>query len=221
MRNINAMGLALLAMLATSAVAATAASADDKLTAESYPVTLTGGVDPGSNVQWVLGMNVNCSQVQDHGSLSSTATTFSVSAVFSGCLGAGLQTTIHMNGCTFLYHLVAGDTTHGTVDIVCPAGQEITFTINPAEHGLTNKCTIHVKPQTGLGEVTFTNVGVGATRELTFHLNLKKIHYVKTEGTGLGRCTSGTGTDGTLTTTTVLTGENASGTHIALYMSKV
>jgi energy-converting hydrogenase Eha subunit B len=228
MRNIKILGLAFVAMLAVSAVAATAASAGE-LTAESYPATLTGAKDPGAapDVLFTTAGNISCSNPKYTATIIAGTTTVTVTPYYGEtvekqCTAIGLPATVHMNGCDYLLHLGTGASTVATVDLICPEGKEVTITANPAEHaGLTEKCTIHIKEQKGLESVNVTSLGAGSTRELTLDINISGIHYTHTAGTGLGKCTGGTGTDGKITATATVTGDTAGGAHNGLFVSSV
>lgn len=213
MRNLKILGLALVAMLAVTATAASVASAA-KLTAESYPATVTGASEAGNEIVVTAGA-VSCPKSTYHGVISEPASTLSVTPVFAGCTALGFPGVTDMNGCTLLLHSV-GLALGASLDLVCPAGQEMTVTAISAG---TTKCTVHVKPQTGLESITVTPIGSGATRELTLDINLAKIQYTHTAGTGIGACTSGSGSTGTLTAKTLITGENAGGTHVGIFPS--
>jgi hypothetical protein len=209
MRNLRILGLAFVAMLAMSAVMAAGASGNE-LTAEEYPATLTGVKDPTEAAPDKLVLtagNISCTTPKYDATLNKAETTVSVTPSYTGCTSFGFPATVHINGCTYLLHLGAAGSTAATVDIVCPAGQEITITANPAEHGLTPKCTVHIKPQTLGGSVTIKNIGAGTTRELTLEINLTNIHYTHTEGTGLGKCSAGTGATGSISAKAQVTGE--------------
>lgn len=233
MRNLKILGLAFVAVLAMSAVAASAASADDKLTAEGYPATLTGEKDGEfKDVFTTTAGSVSCSNPKYHAELNAAATTVAATASYGEtvekqCTALGFPATIHMNGCSYLFHTTAGTTTELSADLVCPAGQEITVTANPSEHGLTPKCTIHVPAQTGLETITATNVGAGATRDITLDINITGIKYSHTgeslgKGSGLGACTTGTGTNGTLTAkATIKADVGKTGVQQGLFMSAV
>jgi hypothetical protein len=206
----------LLAVLALGAVAAPVATAADTFTAEQYPVTLTGTPDESAaGIITSTAGTMACTGVLYQGVVEKASSTVSATPSFSGCTFFGFSGTVDMNGCSYLFHL-SSEGTKGTADIVCPEGKEITGTGLSAG---TAKCTMHVKPQTGLSEVIFKNIGAGATRELTAEVNLKNIHYTHTQGTGLGTCSSGTGTNGTLSSKLKFTGETGGGAHIGLFLS--
>jgi hypothetical protein len=213
MKNLKILGLAFVAMLAIGATAVPAASAV-KMTAEGYPTTLTGASDPGiGNVVAVTAGNVSCPNSTYLGVLAAASTTVSVAPNFTGCTAFGFPGTMDVNECTLLLHGVEASF-NSTVDFVCPAGKEMTLTVTSAG---TSKCMLHIPSQAGLGTVTVTPVGAGATREITLDVNVTGIKYTHTAGSGLGACASGSGTNGTLTAKTLLTGENGGGTHVGIF----
>ena len=218
MRYAKALGLAFVAMLALSAVAATAASADD-FTAEKYPATLTGTNDPGFQDEFSSTVGTfRCTETKYTATIAGPTTSLTASPSFSGCAAFGFPVVIDMNGCTLKFNVGAGTT--GDVDLVCPAGAEVTMTANSAG---TTKCTEHIKAQSDVaGTVTYSNIGVGATREITVSSALSGIDYAHTAGTGIGKCTAGSGVNGTLNAKVILTGENDGPVfteHIGVFMS--
>jgi hypothetical protein len=224
MRNLKVLGLALVAVFAMSAVAASMASADD-LTSESSPVILSGKQE-GSDVLTITAGNIACKEIKYSGTTITPTTTVTVtpsypektSAGEQNCTALGFPSIIHTNGCTYLFHINGAGSTTGTVDIVCPAGKEITVTTNaPA----TIKCTLHFPAQTGLGPVTYINTGAGTTRELRIETKITNLKYSHTAGTGLGTCTTGTGTTGGYVGKMLFTGLNDSGGsgHVGIFLS--
>jgi hypothetical protein len=172
--NLKAFGLAMAAVFAMSAVAASAASAQQgKLTSDG-PVTLVAeetGI--AANAVTAFGLRAECPgsigtghkyNVTPHTFIPSGETTFTLTPhlksanhncrVFPG----NYPTTADFNGCDYVTHIgqtVGGisGTYSGTNDIVCPAGQEITWTIFTNTTDETNNkpfCIMHIKPQTGL-----------------------------------------------------------------------
>jgi len=174
-RNLKALGLAMVAVFALSAVAASTASAQQGTITSDGPFTLTGtetGV-AGSNALTAFGLKVECPgstytghkyNITPHERIPSGATTFTLTPHYNdephGCLvtPGNFRLTVDKNGCDFVGHL--GETTGGvagtygtTVDIVCPAGQEITLTLATNTTDLTNNklmCIQHIPPQVGL-----------------------------------------------------------------------
>ena len=219
MRNLKAFGLALIAMLAMGAVAASAATADE-FTAEKYPVVLTGNQDGQTDIFTTTSGTVSCKTVSYTGTVSGPTTTVTVTPKYTECTGLGFPAEVHMNGCDYLIHIEGGSSTTSKVDIVCPPEKEITVTAVAAG---TTKCTIHVPPQNGLTHMNWTNVqkeGTGpSTREVTGHIEITNLTYKHTEGTGLGKCTTGHGI-GSYKGKATVTGENHAGTeHIGIFFS--
>ena len=212
MRNLKALGLALFAVLALSATAGAVAQADQFKSETAGAAQLSGELELSSvsNFKTTAG-TAQCFFGTFTGTMgSSPSTALTLTPSFSGCTCVGIGCLAEINGCKFILKL--GAATTGSMDISCSAGKEITFS--------NNKCIIHVPPQTGLGTVTFSNTGFGATRELTVSLNLEKIKYKHTKnGTGVGVCTSGEGTTGTWTGSLMLTGLKDPGIeHVGLFV---
>jgi len=219
MRKARIFGLALLALVAVSAVGATAASADE-FTATSYPAVVTGVNEPGfPDESTTTSGAVKCTTTTYTGTIKEKSTTLTITPSFSGCTAFGFVATVEMNGCDYLFHINGTTSTTGTVDLVCPAGKEVTAV---GKSGATVKCTSHTPAQTNLGTITYSNIGVaGATEEITVFGNISGTKYTHTAGTGVGACTSGSGTTGTYKFKGTLTGEEeAPGTaHIGLTLS--
>jgi hypothetical protein len=209
----------IVAMFAMSAVAAVSASADD-LTAEKYPVTLTGFKDEFEDVFTTAVGTVKCPTPTYHGTLSGPATTVTIVPNYTdpGCTGFGFPATIHTNGCHYLFHVNGAGSTEGDITVQCPEKQEITITAIGAG---TTKCTVHVPPQTTKGSVKYTNIGEGTTREITVHVELVELTYSSTKGTGLGACPDTHRTDGSLKAKARLTAEEEVSpfAHVGLFLS--
>jgi len=101
-------------------------------------------------------------------------------------LSLGWKATTDFNGCDYVTHIgqttggVAG-TYGGTVDIVCPPGKEIDWTLFTNAADLTSgtvACVLHVKPQTGLTGAHGTDTGNG-TIDITGTIH--GIHITKTK----------------------------------------
>jgi hypothetical protein len=218
MRYAKALGLAFIAMLALSAVVATAASADD-FTAEKYPATLTGTNEPGFSDEFLTTIGTfKCTQTTYAATIAGPTTSVTATPSFSGCAAFGFPFVFDMNGCTFKLNVGAGTT--GDVDLVCPAGAEVTITGTSAG---TTKCIEHLKAQSDIaGTVAYSNIGVGATREITISSSLSGIDYTHTAGTGIGACTTGSAVNGVLNSRAIFTGENDGPVfteHVGVFMS--
>src|ERR1700755_738377 len=221
-RNLKFLGLAVVAALAMSAMVASAASADTLNTGGSS-VTVTGAQEKHKEGEKevfdkfkVDGGTVECETATYTGTATSGATTITVSPTYGGCKFTGLATTIDTTGCSYVFHVpaTAGGTT-GTVDVSCTAGNEITATVLP---GATPRCIIHITTQSGLGTVTYKNIGSGTTAEVTVSVNISSIKYSQTAGTGVGACaTADSTTNGVYEGAATVTGETDGGsTHVGI-----
>jgi hypothetical protein len=194
MGNFKALGLAVVAMLAIGASAVSAASADE-FTAEKYPALIKGKIDPATGDDFTTTFSpYRCVSTTYLATITSATTTVSVTPSYSGCQFTNWLVIIDMKDCTYLFHVEGGTSTNGDMDIVCPPGEEISVTIGT----FTSVCTIHFKSQSDInGPVKFTNVGGG--KEITVEAKLTGLDYTHTKGTGLAACSSGSGTNGTMT----------------------
>lgn len=179
-RNLKALGLALVAVFAMSAIVASAASAQGlqgELTSDG-PVTLVGTEigAAGENALTAFGGKVEAVgskltghkyNVTPHVFIPTPVTTVTLTPDYeqSKCkhtlLGVARPCTITMNGCDYVLHIektteTPADTYGATIDIVCPVGQKIDLDIYPAgtlpaEHATKAQfCTVTVPAQTGL-----------------------------------------------------------------------
>jgi len=193
-----------------SAVTASMASAQTQFHANSAPLTLTGAQNAGIKDKFITTAgSVECEKATYHGTISEkTTSTVTVTPSYTNCTVFGILThePVHMNGCTYQFHVDPGNTnvTTGTVDILCPVGKEITVT---GGSGGTNKCVVHVPAQNNVGGVTFSNVGSLPNREVHVAVNITTLKYSHTKGTGLGACTAGSAVNGKYEGTAVVKGE--------------
>lgn len=219
MRNLKVLGLALAAIFAIGALTVAIASADT-LTAEQYPVTLTGNQDEQTDAFTTTQGGVNCKKVTYHGQIVGPTKEFELAPAINECTFFGFPGTVHMNGCKYKFTMTqpGAAATTSLVDIVCPAGQEITLTVVSAG---TNKCTIHIPPQNGLSHVEWVNIGAGATREITGNITISGLRYRHVKGTGLGSCTSGEAVNGAYQGKIRVTGEGTVSpfSHVGVFFS--
>jgi hypothetical protein len=180
--------LILLAALAIAVGAASAAQAENEFHAEKAPYTLTGTLTEAFKFT-VDGGSAECKGANFPGTVSSATTSeITLSPEFSECTGFGFGVEFDKNGCGYNYFIESfspDGTGHGYVNISCPAGNELTFTMKV---GSTVKCIIHVPPQKMVRSVTFTDTGMSQTRGYKIEHKLTKFKYSVTKGTGLGAC---------------------------------
>ncbi len=111
----------------------------------------------------------------------------------------GGTATVDMNGCDLLATIGENpSTTDQTVHLQCPAGKEVTLTVDPP---IVGTCTIHIPPQTSKGGARYTTGTLEGNHDLTAHVSITEITNNKTE-TGFG-CfeTAGHNKDGELSAT--------------------
>jgi hypothetical protein len=214
-RRLKILGLTLVAALAIVSIAAGTASADI-FTAETSTVNLSGSQE-GTDVFKVHGGQVNCTSVTFSEPVWPMPTShITLTPTYSGCTFAGLAATVNMNGCVYEIWVNAGSSTEATASIGRCAGREITVT---APSKGTPKCILHIPGQLGLTSLSVTNIGAGATREITVSSNINNISYSQTKGTAeTGNCatadkTTGGTYEGKATLTASLSG------HIGIFLS--
>lgn len=228
-RNLKALGLALVAVFAMSALAASAAQAVEATF--SWPETtkhLTATADPtapAQNFTITTGkFGFECNVVTGEqavtgtgaASIGSTNLTFShTEKPADNCKGPlNSNAPVKMNGCTFTFK--AGTTlkeaptgeSEGTADVVCPPEKEITIE--------AVGCITHVPAQTGLGPVFYRTVKTGAKEEVTIEAKVAAgigAHNKAITSTHTGfTCGTGTSIDGAYTGKATIKGFEANKT---------
>lgn len=196
---IKVLGLSFVAVLAMSSVAATAAQAASGLDVEATPAFITGEQLTGPTLdKFTFGGGVMlCSKSSS--TITTTATkTEDVTVVpdYLECQFGGLPVHLNFNGCQYTYTGTATALVMN-MDIVCPAGKDITV------QQTATGCVVTVKAQGPLSKITFSNVAgfpphVNAKNEIT------GLHYEGNASCPVG--VSGTRVDGQLAGTTTLKG---------------
>src|SRR6476659_6861388 len=132
-RKLKALGTAIVAVLAMGAIFASLASAAEQdLTAEKYPATLTGNIDidEGAALPKLVTTtgSFECKVQNLHATLTSATvpspTDITATPTFKECTCIGVACTFDVNECVYTLTNTAPLTSK--VDIVCPAGKEIT-----------------------------------------------------------------------------------------------
>jgi hypothetical protein len=168
-RNLKALGLALVAVFAMSAVAASTASAqgahNGMLTADG-PMTLKG-TQTGellANSLTAFGQKVTCPgneaiytghkyNITPHEKIPSGETTVTITPHYGICqIAPTIKVTVDMNGCDFVFHLT--ETVTGTTEdkykitstIVCPKEKHISITLftNEEFHKVKKQSFCHI-----------------------------------------------------------------------------
>jgi hypothetical protein len=232
-RNLKALGLALIAVFAMSAMAASAASAQGKITGAN-PFWLHGVDEPGTTTPLEAfggttecetatyrGGKVNSTSGGHHVALPSGSADFTISPTYSGCLGNGvLPETITMNGCDYVVHVektIGVDLYSSTVELVCPAGKEVTIDVWTTHERHTKNpipdCEYHVPPQKGLAGATVTDQTNG---HITLGGAAEKITLTRTAGVCGGLLTT---KDAKLKLAATIEGRSAATAGIAVPIS--
>jgi hypothetical protein len=213
-RNLKALGLALVAVFAMSALAASAAQATPIFTGYETPSGThvhtigTGTTAAGSIEKFVAGAGtVECHITYETTSLTGEDTELTVKPTkFTTpgttedghcntlALGANFKTDIDFEGCDYIFHsgvkLAANEYT-GTVDIKCPEGKSIDIKITNSTAG--TKCTLRVPAQNGLKHVIYKNQKVEKPTDVNVEATVAEIKYQVVEGGVLG-CGKANGT---------------------------
>lgn len=206
-RNLKVLGLTLVAALAMSAVVASAASATAfNFKAEKVPTLLTGKQHAGNDVFVTDAGKVECNEATYVGEQKTTPTTeVTVTPTYTGCTAFGfVNVPIDVNGCSYKFtaKTIEAGNFEGEVDILCPAGKSIEVT--------APGCTVTVGAQNNLKKITYTNLGAGATREVTVDVAATGIKYEEHNKGIFPTCAANTvpKANGTYTGAGLVTGEN-------------
>jgi len=205
----KALGLVLFAAVAISATLASAASANPQFHLEMEDTTLTGGQITPNVLTTDLG-ELKCETIKYDGTQGPfTSTTLTLTPIFEKCKIGGVNTTVTMNGCSYVFHL--GENTENyeaKMGIECPAGQK--FVVH------TPGCAITIPPQGPKAAVTFTNENEAATRSLVIDLNVGGIEYIE-HGAACASETEATA-NGTFAGQATVTGENGEQVHKGIWV---
>jgi hypothetical protein len=169
--------LMVVSALAISAVPAAAAqAAPPEFHFQQVPATITGS-GTGDFFTTSVG-KMKCANSAFFGvqTGSTTTTTMTLTPEYENCSFLGLAGTVELNGCTYVLHLVAGSSPPtALMDIVCPAGNQITFK--------AGGCVVHIPPQTGLSHVVFENLIIeGGPGHMQAAVTVTGIEYTLTAG---------------------------------------
>jgi hypothetical protein len=213
-RNLKALGLALVAVFAMSAFVASAASATSG-TLTTFPSGKTVNITASQTAKTGEGSheftltdhpvsggfaNTKCEYAHFDGkaTVKDGATTMTVEPTYgthaplgNTCTAFGQPATITTTGCHYLLHTAtktpAGTGWHVVTDLTCEAGKAIKI--------VTGTCEVTVSPQTGLATSEVTNSGSASPEtamDLLLHTNITGIKYTVVKD-NIGCPLSGTG----------------------------
>lgn len=227
MRNLKALGLALVAIFAMCAVAAQGASAEDLFHSEVEHTILDARALNNQVFVTPVG-SVECESLSVEATLSAKTVAEITAAPTYGkpnlpesehakteckanIAGSLLDTRVTFTECHYLFTSATNATGHHITHVVCPTGQEIH--IEPFILGKYRKCfTIPTQTPTG-GGVQMTNHGAGATRDITLNATVEGIEYTKE-----GSCGTGTANDATYNGESTVTGTDTAGNQVGIWV---
>jgi hypothetical protein len=182
-RNLKALGLALVAVFAFAAISAAGASAETTETKihgalQTTPdgaATITGTESGGNHKFVVAGIGtVECEESEFHATIAGKTTSPTFTPTYNKCtmevFGVKRPATVTHNECTFTltaHHFLDVEDTKGTgqIHVICPAGKKIEIHVfNDAAHKEL-RCTYAVEPQTINTGITFHNTAKGVNEK--------------------------------------------------------
>jgi hypothetical protein len=211
-RNLKALGLALVALCALGAVMASAASAvTDHFTSPKETTILTGTNEAGTQTlffsQPEKGAEIPCKVSHYAGTFAGQGVTeVTVHPKYTECEAKGIgKANVTTSGCDYLLTGATDENAkkeiHATVHLECTTGKSITFEI-------PSICTLHYGAQTPTNGVTYTNttetVGGKTTKIITANITMTGVTYTKT-GNFCGLI-PGNGKEGVLKDNLIFTG---------------
>src|SRR6478609_910447 len=185
---LRALGLALIAVFAMSAFVASAAQAGEFTSTEGFPVTVTGeqveGKLEGSETvlkkhefTTVAGV-VKCNAAKfDSTEFTKNSKELTLDAEYKECTLAGIEVTVDMNGCDYLFTAgaFAGGTAPVETHVKCTGASLITITTS-------TKCQITIEQQTLNGITTHNTGGATTTMDVLATINVTGTKYIVHEG---------------------------------------
>jgi len=224
LRNLRVLALALTMAVALSATAL--ANFDSEV-----EVTKLSGGQSTTHEFTVAAGSTTCEEAsfpgESIGVLSGGAYTISeliIKPVYSKCftvvLGEKRVLDLNMNGCDYLFKSGAttesGTKVHGTVDVVCPAGQSIDIQITGAEI-----CTVRVPAQTAVAGITYHNIGTESERDVVTTTSISTLEYTQHGFLCPGNSFSSTKTfkNGKYIGTTTEIGKNGAGNQVGIWVT--
>ncbi len=161
-RNLKALGLALVAVFAMTAVLASASQAAVKVTTGANPAILTGSVIAHTGITGLVhtftlagGQKLSCEETKFSATVASGATSVTVTPTYNKCkaiVGSlEVKATVTMNGCDYVFHggVNVSTTTwkEGQIDLVCEAGKVVEVHVYKELNNENEElCTLTIPP---------------------------------------------------------------------------
>jgi hypothetical protein len=217
-RRLKTVAVALLALVALTAFVAQVAQATGvgKITAESYPASVST-IQDGNNV-FKIGTGIReleCTTADYTGSLTAESAEFVLTPLYEGCTSkpGALPATITTNGCTLT--LTATKTPQNlNATILCPAGKQIEVHIyeNATKHKEDiSLCTYDIAAQSPIAAGTWADEGTGTAQKIRFTLAVEPVVLNTLGPATLCGAAAGANVKATLSGTQTLIAKNSSG----------
>jgi hypothetical protein len=216
-RNLKALGLALVAVLAISAIAASASQAAN-LTVDTYPATLSWTSAETDTAFDSFGASVTCPGATFSATLAAASKTLTATPKYTQSIAAPCHvgtlpaTVTLLGGCTFQFHLVEPQVSEHTWKVttdICPTGGSIVIDVYGSKAGHeanTPICTQTIATQAGLAglHVTETTGVAPVKNDLDLVGTLSNISVTQVRNSAF--CPTGTSTtEGKFTITKAIT----------------
>lgn len=166
-RTLKLLGLSLAALCAFGALLSSSAlAAGETFHSEVETTILTGNNHNTNQLFAVSGITTTCKKATFKGTmLHNTESSITLFPTYTECedsLG-NKNIVFDTTGCAFVIGSETTGSGHLPLSVECTAGIKGMVKTDPS-------CTLTITPQTATNGIQVTNVGAGATREMTFHI---------------------------------------------------
>lgn len=221
-RNLKALGLALVAVFAMSALVVSAAQAEEvkhTFTSEVTPTVLTGKQETGTKHAFTVGTGANahtttCEKAEFAGTQEGKeANTVTLKPTYSECSASGLgAATVRTNHCAYVFQSDTVTSEDAAVEVECAEGSSIEVEVPSVG------VTLHIGAQTPAGGNHYTNLAehpaAGGKMAVTAKTTVSGVHYTCSGGGCFLLEGGGTGSNGTYTGESWVTGYNDTGSKL-------
>jgi len=175
----------------------------------------TGGDEVSEHTFSFDAGNMECEETPAFATVQSkTATEFVAVPTYKKCFlsTTGGAIVIDFNNCSYVFHFEGS--LEGSMDVACPIGKTIVFTL------ASGLCTITIPPQAALKRVRFTNKGAGSSRQITVDIGLANLQYEEHRPFGTPPCKNSTAltSSGLYTGQITLAGTDTEGKPVGIWV---
>jgi hypothetical protein len=215
-RNLKVLSIALAAAFAMSAVVASAASAEFKYHSEIDHTIITGSQVIETVTTTAFG-TVKCKKATFEGTTTTkTETELTITPDLKECKAFGVNATVDINGCHYLFTTpTTFTTTGGTKDLHAEMHLECNTGLGSTIVWTAPGCEVTWPPQTPtVPTVDLKNEGAGAKRDILLTWTLTGITY---QGHGLCNPSTAHKNDGSISGTITFTGEDTNKSQVGIW----